>query len=64
MALLHKALREKDLWTYVLKGVERGIPIITVDTDVKSSVRKAYVGTDNFYAGQLAGETVIEQYNW
>ncbi|WP_318615623.1 substrate-binding domain-containing protein [Sporosarcina sp. YIM B06819] len=43
----------------VLKGVERGIPIVTVDTDVKSSVRKVYVGTDNFYAGQLAGETVI-----
>ncbi len=44
----------------VQKGVERGIPILTVDTDVKSSARKAYVGTDNFYAGQLAGKTVIE----
>ncbi len=44
----------------VQKGLERGIPILTVDTDVKSSARKAYVGTDNFYAGQLAGETVIE----
>lgn len=44
----------------VFKGVERGIPIITVDTDVKSSMRKAYVGTDNFYAGQLAGRTIIE----
>ena len=44
----------------VLKGVERGIPILTVDTDVKSSVRKAYVGTDNFLAGQLAGENIIE----
>ncbi|MFJ7936111.1 sugar-binding protein [Sporosarcina sp. NPDC096371] len=44
----------------VLKGVERGIPILTVDTDVKSSVRKAYVGTDNFYAGQLAGKTMIK----
>lgn len=43
----------------VQKGVERGIPIIAVDTDVKSSARKAYVGTDNFYAGQLAGETVL-----
>lgn len=44
----------------VLKGMERGIPILTVDTDVKSSVRKAYVGTDNFYAGKLAGKTVID----
>ena len=44
----------------VLKGMDRRIPIITIDTDVKSSVRKAYVGTDNFYAGQLAGKTIIE----
>ncbi|RDW20718.1 sugar-binding protein [Oceanobacillus chungangensis] len=44
----------------VHKAVERGIPVITIDTDVKSSERNAYVGTDNFYAGQLAGRTIIE----
>ncbi|MFB4168441.1 sugar-binding protein [Virgibacillus sp. JSM 102003] len=44
----------------VHKGVERGIPIITVDTDVPNSERKAYIGTDNFYAGKLAGKAVIE----
>ncbi|MUV37286.1 hypothetical protein JNUCC1_01092 [Lentibacillus sp. JNUCC-1] len=44
----------------VHKGIERGIPIITVDTDVKSSERKAYVGTDNYYAGQLMGQTLIK----
>ncbi|MEW9500297.1 sugar-binding protein [Jeotgalibacillus marinus] len=44
----------------VHKAVERDIPIITIDTDVKSSERKAYVGSDNFYAGQLAGQTIIE----
>lgn len=44
----------------VFKGMERGIPIVTVDADVKSSVRKAYVGSDNFYAGQLAGQSIIE----
>src|SRR5690625_5061804 len=43
-----------------LKGLDRRIPIITIDTDVKSSARKAYVGTDNFQAGQLAGKTIIE----
>ncbi|MCZ2258484.1 substrate-binding domain-containing protein [Sporosarcina sp. G11-34] len=42
------------------KAIERRIPIITVDTDVKSSLRNAYVGTDNYYAGQLAGKTIIE----
>ncbi|AXI10508.1 sugar ABC transporter substrate-binding protein [Oceanobacillus zhaokaii] len=44
----------------VHKAVERGIPVITIDTDVKSSERNAYVGTDNFYAGRLAGRTIIE----
>lgn len=42
------------------KGLDRRIPIITIDTDIKSSARKAYVGTDNFQAGQLAGQTIIE----
>ena len=44
----------------VHKGVERGIPIITVDTDVESSERKAYVGSDNYKAGQLLGQAIIE----
>lgn len=44
----------------VHKSIERGIPVITIDTDVKSSERNAYVGTDNYYAGQLAGRTIIE----
>lgn len=45
----------------VFKGVENRIPIVTIDADVKSSVRKAYVGTNNFYAGQLAGKAMIEK---
>ncbi|WP_077328631.1 sugar-binding protein [Virgibacillus siamensis] len=45
----------------VHKGVERGIPIITVDTDVPESERKAYVGTDNFQAGKLAGKALIKK---
>ncbi|GAA0592263.1 hypothetical protein GCM10009001_05560 [Virgibacillus siamensis] len=44
----------------VHKGVEREIPIITVDTDVPGSERKAYVGTDNYRAGKLAGKAVIQ----
>ncbi|WP_106496515.1 sugar-binding protein [Lentibacillus sp. Marseille-P4043] len=44
----------------VHKGIERGISIITTDTDVKSSERKVYVGTNNFYAGELAGKAILE----
>lgn len=57
--IITQGVEGKRFVDLVQKSVERGIPILTVDTDVKSSARKAYVGTDNFYAGQLAGETVI-----
>ncbi|MBM7599959.1 ribose transport system substrate-binding protein [Virgibacillus halotolerans] len=42
------------------KGNERHLPIITIDADVKGSERQAYIGTDNFHAGELAGQTMIE----
>ena len=45
----------------VQKGTERGIPILTIDSDVQGSERKAYIGTDNFYAGQLMAQSIIEQ---
>src|SRR5699024_12693496 len=44
----------------VHKGNERHLPIMTIDTDVKSSERKTYIGTDNFYAGHLSAKTIIE----
>ncbi|WP_246050102.1 substrate-binding domain-containing protein [Aquibacillus sediminis] len=43
----------------VSKAVENGVPIVTIDTDVPSSERASYVGTDNYQAGVLAGETLI-----
>ncbi|SDK02924.1 sugar-binding protein [Sediminibacillus albus] len=43
----------------VHKAVERGIEVITVDTDVPHSERQVYVGTDNYQAGYLAGQALI-----
>lgn len=45
------------------KAVEEGIPVITVDTDAPNSLRSAYIGTDNYAAGQLAGRTLVEDTN-
>jgi len=45
----------------VQKGTERGIPILTIDSDVQGSERMAYIGTDNFLAGQLVAQSIIEQ---
>jgi ribose transport system substrate-binding protein len=42
------------------KANERHLPLITIDADVKGSERQAYIGTDNFHAGELAGQALIE----
>jgi len=47
----------------VHKGVKRGIPIITVGSDIKNSERKAYVGLDNYHVGQLIGKNFIKNTN-
>ncbi|MFD0826163.1 sugar-binding protein [Neobacillus sp. M.A.Huq-85] len=36
-----------------------GIPVITIDTDAANSQRIAYIGTDNYHAGYLAGKALI-----
>ncbi|WP_079710699.1 sugar-binding protein [Paraliobacillus ryukyuensis] len=45
------------------KAVDQGIPVITIDTDAAKSKRFTYIGTDNYEAGRLAGEELIEQTN-
>ncbi|GAA0485047.1 hypothetical protein GCM10008986_07870 [Salinibacillus aidingensis] len=40
---------------------EKGIPVVTVDADNPKSERNAYVGTDNFRAGYLAGEAFVNE---
>ena len=40
-------------------GVKRGIKILCVDTDVPTSTRHAYITSDSFDGGKLAGEAAI-----
>ena len=42
-------------------AMEKGIPVVTIDSDEEDSKRIAYVGTDNILAGQVAGEEMIKQ---
>ena len=42
-------------------AVEKGIPVVTIDSDEEDSNRISYVGTDNILAGQVAGEEMIQQ---
>ncbi|WAA09285.1 sugar-binding protein [Fervidibacillus albus] len=42
------------------KAVNKGIDVVTVDTDWPKSEREVYIGTDNYKAGYLAGRALIE----
>lgn len=42
-------------------AIEKGIPVVTIDSDEENSNRISYVGTDNILAGQAAGEEMIKQ---
>jgi ribose transport system substrate-binding protein len=41
-------------------AVEKGIPVITFDSDSPKSKRLAYIGTNNFEAGRAAGEAAVK----
>ncbi|RSL33612.1 sugar ABC transporter substrate-binding protein [Salibacterium salarium] len=45
----------------VVKANEHGIPVVTVDSDMPESERTAYIGTDNYESGYLAGEELIRE---
>lgn len=59
--IITQGVEEEQFIDLVKKGSEREIPIITIDADIKNSERKAYVGSDNYYAGQIVGEAVMKQ---
>ena len=42
-------------------AMEKGVPVVTIDSDEEDSKRIAYVGTDNILAGQAAGAEMIKQ---
>ncbi|MDA8213390.1 MAG: sugar-binding protein [Clostridia bacterium] len=53
-------LNDKSLQPYINKAMDKGIPVITVDTDAPGSKRVAYVGTNNYRSGLVAGEVLAK----
>lgn len=51
---------EDSLMPVINKAVDSGIPVVTVDGDVKKSKRVAFVGTGNYSAGVLGGTKLAE----
>jgi ribose transport system substrate-binding protein len=44
----------------IKSATEKGIPVITFDSDSPNSLRSYYIGTDNYQAGKTLGERFIE----
>ncbi|MEP6717054.1 MAG: substrate-binding domain-containing protein, partial [Terriglobia bacterium] len=42
-------------------AIAQGIPVITVDSDVETSKRLFFIGTDNYKAGSIGGRIVAQQ---
>ncbi|HEX7066412.1 MAG TPA: sugar-binding protein [Bacillales bacterium] len=53
----------KRMTPVINKAIQQGIPVVTVDTDASDSRRIAYVGTDNYKAGKMAGKFLINEIN-
>ncbi|MGM0920552.1 MAG: ABC transporter substrate-binding protein [Bacillota bacterium] len=60
--ILLNAVDTKGISAAVQQAKDAGIPVIAVDTNAEGGV-DATVTSDNYQAGQLAGEYVVEQLN-
>jgi ribose transport system substrate-binding protein len=45
------------------QAISRGIPVIAFDSDVPTSKRLMFIGTNNYTAGQLAGKELVKRAN-
>lgn len=57
--IMTQGLSDEQFTPLINRVVAGGIPVITVDTDAANSNRMAYIGTDNYYSGFLAGKALI-----
>jgi len=59
--IITQGVADDALATVMAKAADRGIPVVTVETDMPDSPnrRLAYVGSDNYQAGRLAAEELL-----
>lgn len=58
--IITQGVPDPQVMQAITKAVNRGIPVITVDTD-SPGPRLAYVGSDNYAAGRLAGQDLLRR---
>lgn len=57
--IITQGLSDEQFTPLINKVIGNGIPVITIDTDAQASKRIAYIGTDNYYSGYLAGRALV-----
>ncbi len=58
--IMIQGISDKEFTPLINKAREKGISIVTIDTDAPNSRREVYVGTDNYQSGYMAGQALIE----
>ncbi|MFC1725653.1 sugar-binding protein [candidate division KSB1 bacterium] len=53
-------INQESLVPIINSIVEKGIVVLTMDSDAPESKRFAYIGTDNYNAGKQAGKTMLK----
>ncbi len=53
-------IEAKAMAPVIDEAVGQGIPVITFDSDSPDSKRMAYIGTNNFEAGKIAGQETVK----
>ncbi|GAE29679.1 sugar-binding protein [Halalkalibacter hemicellulosilyticus] len=61
--VITQALIEEEFTPLFDQMIQKGTPIVTIDTDAPKSKRMAYIGTNNYYAGVLAGKETANELN-
>jgi len=59
-AIFAQGINNQRYKLLISQAIDQGIPVITVDADEPMSRRLAYVGTDNWEAGERMGELVVK----
>lgn len=58
--IIVQGMNEEAFRPIIDKAVEKGIPVLTIDSDSPQSKRSSYIGTDNYQAGVLVGQHIVE----
>lgn len=58
--IITSGTKKSEAFNEVLKEAkDAGIPVILVDSDVEEAEKLCYIGTDNYEAGEIAGEDIV-----